>query len=215
MISVNGNAAALVPDGLVMLAEILGAKLEVNLFHRTNERVHRIVECLHEAGAADVLGETAEPLLPLDHERSRAEKDGIYSADVVLVLLEDGDRCTALANMDKIVIAVDLNPLSRTAQTAHVSIVDNLVRAIPNMIEIAKEMKTMTPDEIWTYVENYDNKLVLADALEEIKEHICAVQEELLADETDDDGDLIDEAELKRIEKKKQVILRGADLIME
>ncbi len=236
VISVNGNAAALVPDGLVMLAEILGAKLEVNLFHRTDERVHRIVERLHEAGAADVLGETAEPYLPLDHERSRAEKEGIASADVVLVLLEDGDRCTALADMDKLVIAVDLNPLSRTARTAHVSIIDNIVRVIPNMIEIAKELKTMTPAEIWSYVEDYDNELVLADALEEIKEHIMTVQEDLLTENSDENNDDEDkggsgqsdgpvlltpeeeaafEAEKKRLEDKKKVIMRGADLMMD
>ena len=33
VISVNGNAAALVPGELVELSELVGAVLEVNLFH--------------------------------------------------------------------------------------------------------------------------------------------------------------------------------------
>lgn len=220
VISVNGNAAALVSNGLVTLAEVLGAKLEVNLFHRTNERVERITKHLEEAGATHVLGRTAEPLLALDHDRNRAERDGLYSADVVLVLLEDGDRCNVLTQMDKIVIAVDLNPLSRTARTAHVSIVDNIVRVIPNMIEIAREMKKMTPSEMWSYVDSYDNNIVLADALEEIKEHLFQVQNDLLAG-TDYDPTNIKESaehterEMKRIRKKKEVLMRGADLILE
>jgi 4-phosphopantoate--beta-alanine ligase len=47
------------------------------------------------------------------------------------VPLEDGDRCQALRNMGKTVIVVDLNPLSRTAKSASVSITDNVRRAIP------------------------------------------------------------------------------------
>ena len=54
---------------------------------------------------------------------------------VVLILLEDGDRCEALVAMGKKVIAIDLNPLSRTARKATVSIVDNILRAIPNLTE--------------------------------------------------------------------------------
>lgn len=39
VISVNGNAAALVPGELCELSAVLNAPLEVNLFHRTEERV--------------------------------------------------------------------------------------------------------------------------------------------------------------------------------
>ena len=42
VISINGNVAALVPAGIVSLADKVDAKLEVNLFHRTKERIERI-----------------------------------------------------------------------------------------------------------------------------------------------------------------------------
>jgi 4-phosphopantoate--beta-alanine ligase len=68
-----------------------------------------------------------------DHPRALATKGGIYDADVVLIPQEDGDRCETLTAMGKKVIAIDLNPLSRTARKATVSIVDNILRAMPNV----------------------------------------------------------------------------------
>lgn len=134
VLSVNGNTAVLVPDELADLQKALGCKVEVNLFHRTEERVTKLVGHLEKHGVTNVLGRGAEPTIPgLDHERGRSTREGIYSADVVLVPLEDGDRCQALRNMGKTVIVVDLNPLSRTAKTASVPIVDNVRRAIPNI----------------------------------------------------------------------------------
>ena len=38
VISVNGNAAALVPKEIVKLANIIPAKIEVNIFHQSKER---------------------------------------------------------------------------------------------------------------------------------------------------------------------------------
>ena len=69
----------------------------------------------------------------LSHDRAWCRREGIYSADVVLVPLEDGDRCEALVNMGKTVIAIDLNPLSRTARSATLTIVDELTRALPQI----------------------------------------------------------------------------------
>ena len=43
--------------------------------------------------------------------------------------------------MSKTVVAIDLNPLSRTARTASVTIVDNVVRAIPNIKRWIKKLK--------------------------------------------------------------------------
>ncbi len=51
VVSVNGNAAALVPGELVELAEVTGADLEVNLFNRTEERIEAIADYLREHGA--------------------------------------------------------------------------------------------------------------------------------------------------------------------
>lgn len=50
---------------------------------------------------------------------------------MVLVPLEDGDRTEALRRMGKTVIAIDLNPLSRTSRAANITIVDNVIRAVP------------------------------------------------------------------------------------
>ncbi|MFW6038523.1 MAG: 4-phosphopantoate--beta-alanine ligase, partial [Candidatus Saliniplasma sp.] len=135
VISVNGNVAALVPDSIVKLGEHLDAKLEVNLFHRTEERMEKIEAKLRENGAEKVFGLEPDEKIPgLDHARALCSSEGIYSSDVVLVPLEDGDRAKALSDMGKTVITIDLNPLSRTSQVSDVTIVDNIIRAVPNMI---------------------------------------------------------------------------------
>lgn len=134
VISVNGNVAALAARECVELARVAGAKIEVNLFHRTEKRVRNIITFLEAHGGRSVLGEEAHERIPgLVHERAKCCKEGIYTADVVLVPLEDGDRCEALKRMQKTVITIDLNPFSRTARTADVTIVDNVVRALPNI----------------------------------------------------------------------------------
>ena len=139
VLSVNGNTAVLCAQEVVTLAGLVGARIEVNLFHRTEERVKRIVHLLREAGAGNVLGEEPDARIPgLEHERGKCTEKGIGSADVVLVPLEDGDRALALKKMGKTVICIDLNPLSRTSRTSDVSIVDEVKRAMTNMIEIAK-----------------------------------------------------------------------------
>lgn len=134
VISVNGNVAALAAKECIELARTTGAKIEVNLFHRTEKRIKKIIKFLEEKGGESILGEDARKKIPgLSHGRGRCCEEGIYNADVVLVPLEDGDRCEALKKMGKLVITIDLNPLSRTARTADVTIVDNVVRAIPNI----------------------------------------------------------------------------------
>ncbi|RLM97399.1 4-phosphopantoate--beta-alanine ligase [Haloarcula sp. Atlit-7R] len=142
VISVNGNAAALVPGELVELAEVTGADLEVNLFNRTEERIEAIAEYLREHGATDVKGLTADGRIPgLDHERAKVDADGIGAADVVLVPLEDGDRAEALGEMGKTELVIDLNPQSRSAEVAAVPIIDNIIRAIPNITEHARDLR--------------------------------------------------------------------------
>lgn len=136
VISINGNVAALVPEEIVKLGKRLDAKLEVNLFHRTDERINKIKRVLEKNGAERVYGLDPEENIPgLDHKRALCSYEGIYTSDVVLVPLEDGDRAQALKDMDKKVITIDLNPLSRTSKAADITIVDNIIRAVPNMIE--------------------------------------------------------------------------------
>ncbi len=169
VISVNGNAAALVPGELVELSTSLDAPLEVNLFYRTEERVLKIIEHLKAHGARRVLGADPDASIPgLSSERGRVCSEGIYSADVVFVPLEDGDRCEALAAMGKQVIAVDLNPLSRTARCATVPIIDNITRAVPSIINSVRELKEQPEVYLQEIVAGYNNKKGLDAALEKI-----------------------------------------------
>ncbi len=156
VLSVNGNVAALVPEELVDLAETTGADLEVNLFNRTEQRVAAIADHLREHGANSVRGEAADARIPgLDHERAKVDADGIYDADVVLVPLEDGDRAEALGEMGKTELVVDLNPMSRSAEVAAVPIVDNVVRALPNITAHARELRK-TERDLDAVVANFD-----------------------------------------------------------
>jgi 4-phosphopantoate--beta-alanine ligase len=161
VISVNGNVASLCAKEIVELAEVTNASIEVNLFYRTLGRELAIEKLLLTNGAKNVLGvgSRASATIPeLMSERRRVDPDGIYAADVILIPLEDGDRAEALVKMGKKVIAIDLNPLSRTAQKAHVTIVDNVVRAIPRMVRIAKQMKRMKRRELQRIAEFDNNK---------------------------------------------------------
>lgn len=168
VISVNGNVAALVPKNIVKLAERLNAKLEVNLFHRTEERIKRIADKLKENGADHIYGLEPDQEIPgLDHARALCSYDGIYSADVVLVPLEDGDRAEALSDMGKTVITIDLNPMSRTSKTSDITIVDNLTRAIKNMLELEPSEKDFNNEEnlssVLKYMSNRLDKLAEED----------------------------------------------------
>jgi len=164
VISVNGNAAALVPGELVELAGVTGADLEVNLFNRTGERIEAIADYLREHGADEIKGLTADGRIPgLDHERAKVDADGIGDADVVLVPLEDGDRAEALGEMGKTELVVDLNPLSRSAQVATVPIVDNIIRAIPNITAHARELAS-DPEARREAIDGFDAEEALTAA---------------------------------------------------
>ena len=170
IISVNGNTAALCPRATVELAKATGAAIEVNLFYRTEERERAIKAELEMHGADNVfgVGPRASATIPeLQSERRRVDPDGIYSADTVFVPLEDGDRAEALVKMGKRVITVDLNPLSRTAKAAHVTIVDNIVRAMPAVVEAAREIKGGRA--LKKIVDGFDNKKNLRESLKIIR----------------------------------------------
>ena len=131
VISVNGNMAALCARELVELAEALKAPLEVNLFYRSRERVKSVARLLEEAGGQRILaGEPQVELPGLESPRRLVSREGIYSADVVFMGIEDGDRVEALRRQGKSVITVDLNPLSRSAVKASITIVDNVVSCL-------------------------------------------------------------------------------------
>jgi 4-phosphopantoate--beta-alanine ligase len=171
VLSVNGNVAALVPDDFVELADVTDADLEVNLFNRTEERMQTIADHLRTHGASDVKGLTADEHIPgLDHERGKVDSDGIYAADVVLVPLEDGDRAEALAAMGKTELVIDLNPLSRSPQTATVPIIDNAIRAISNITDHARDLSGRSREELESIVEEFDRDKALSEAERAIRE---------------------------------------------
>jgi 4-phosphopantoate--beta-alanine ligase len=173
-LSVNGNVAALVPGEMVELAKAIKAPLEVNLFHRTEDRVGKIADLLRSLGEVTVLGENPDVAVPgLEHARAKATRGGIYDADVVLIPLEDGDRCEALVKMGKKVIAIDLNPLSRTSRMATISIVDNIVRAVPNLASDVRELSWLPKGDLKKIMEDYDNNKILCQAVEEIQAHLA------------------------------------------
>ncbi len=165
VISVNGNTAALAADLLAPLQEVSHARVEVNLFHRTEERMQKITRLLRDHGVSVATGEP-ERLLPLSHDRAFCLRDGIFSADVILVPLEDGDRCQALTALGKTVITIDLNPLSRTARSASLTVVDELTRALPHVTAFCT---ALLPDDAESLARSCENRRFLADALEEMK----------------------------------------------
>jgi 4-phosphopantoate--beta-alanine ligase len=166
VLSVNGNVAALVPGELVELADVLDAKLEANIFYRSEDRVERIVRALQDEGATGVLGADPDARIDgLEGPRGLCSKEGIFCADVVFVPLEDGDRTEALKGAGKDIVTVDLNPLSRTAVAADVSIIDNVVRAVPAMISVAKEMRGESREKLEEIITSYDNRKTMSDAL--------------------------------------------------
>lgn len=175
VISVNGNIAALCPKEIVKLAKQTGSKLEVNLFYSNERRKKAIVKTLKNNGARDVLGikQSSKAILSgLDSARRFVDKDGIFASDVVIVPLEDGDRTLALRKAGKIVITFDLNPLSRTAQTANITIVDNVTRSMNLLIENCKKLSNKNKKTLKKMVENFDNKKSLSNSINEIKNNL-------------------------------------------
>ncbi len=163
VISVNGNVVALVADELVKLSEALGAPLEVNIFHASKLREEAIRSCLQEHGAGEVLMPTKDAELDfIDSNRKFVHPEGIYKADAIFVPLEDGDRCQALRQMGKAVVTVDLNPMSRTSRTASITIVDNVVRALPLLLARVRAPPASRYDQ---FTADFDN-LAHLDAAE-------------------------------------------------
>lgn len=149
VISVNGNAAVLCPREIIALRKALpNSAIEVNLFYRSHSRLQKIKKLFAGFGEK-ILGadrKSQTKIASLGSARAVVDKNGIAAADTVLVMLEDGDRTEALRNLGKFVIAVDLNPLSRTSRKACITIVDNVTRAVPllgaEIRKLKKENKT-------------------------------------------------------------------------
>ena len=95
--------------------------------------------------------------------------NGIYKADVIMLTMEDGDRTQALLDMGKKVIALDINPLSKTAKTADITIVDNVIRVMPTMIDTITALKREKDiDHLQNIIDEFDNRRNLANSLKVI-----------------------------------------------
>ncbi len=169
VLSINGNIAILCPSEIVEVCEITDMAMEVNLFYRKSGRLKAIEEHLTKFGATNILGldnDFSDTIDELSSFRRIVDKRGIKTADTVLVPLEDGDRTLALKRVGKKVITVDLNPLSRTAQEADITIIDNVIRVFPILLEEYKKIKDRSEAE--QILENYDNEEILSKAISEI-----------------------------------------------
>jgi len=175
VVSVNGNACALVAKDLVSLSETARTPLEINLFYYAREREDAILKSLRRAGAKKVLGTHDRPsttIPELSSNRRKVDTEGIARADVVLVPLEDGDRTEALRAMGKFVIAIDLNPMSRTATHANITVVDNIVRILPFMNELAREMKSLPREDLKRMASEFNNHTNLSESVRLIMVHL-------------------------------------------
>jgi 4-phosphopantoate--beta-alanine ligase len=185
IISVNGNTVVLAGKSLIRVAAVLNCPIEVNIYYRTEERISKLNSFLEKqkeivsqeknpdnwigdwnsaVKSVEILGKEGDGRIQgLEGPRSICSSQGIEKADVILVPLEDGDRCEALVNLGKQVLVVDLNPLSRTAKMATITIVDEISRAAELLLEYAinKEEKSA----------KWNNQGILNDALKIIAEN--------------------------------------------
>ena len=168
VISVNGNVVALAGKEILTLANHLRCPVEVNIFYRTPERMEALLSHLQEIKQQEqldvtILGAEPDARIPgLEGPRANCVNAGIFESDVILVPLEDGDRCEALVAMGKTVIVIDLNPLSRTAQMASVTIVDELSRVVNNMNNLLESSEQISLSH------SYDNQEIVQQSLEHI-----------------------------------------------
>ena len=168
VLSVNGNVAALAADEMLRLGSALNCPVEVNIFYRTPERMAAILGHLEARKSAlglsvNVLGHAPDATIPgLKGPRANCHRDGILNSDAILVPLEDGDRCEALVAMGKNVLVIDLNPLSRSAQQATVTMVDELSRVLNNMLGL------LAGDERPVVDPAYDHRAVLDEVIQTV-----------------------------------------------
>lgn len=176
ILSINGNLAALCPEDIKKLQNSSPLKMEVNLFYRSRKREKAIAKQLKTWGVHSVLGlkkRDCVTLSSIDHARRIVDRNGIALADTVLIPLEDGDRAQALVKEGKKTIVVDLNPLSRTAQSGTITIVDNIVRVMPLLVEKLNSIKNISSEARKKIINSFDNQTILKEAEETIRRTPC------------------------------------------
>ena len=172
VISTNGNFAVLCPKEIITLSKTIPAKIEVNTFYGPKKRNKNIKDFLIKHNAKEVLMPEKPLIKYIASNRRFCNPNGIYKADVVFVPLEDGDRCEALIKMGKKVITIDLNPLSRTAQKANITIVDNVIRAMSLIIKEVNNLKKYNKNYLIKIIRSYNNKRILSESLRFIHKNL-------------------------------------------
>ncbi|OED30143.1 phosphopantothenate/pantothenate synthetase [Methanosphaera sp. WGK6] len=171
VLSVNGNTTALVSKEVAELSKLLDIPVEINLYYRTPERIRNIEKVYNNLGVKELLGTDDDDFIDtpnLNGPRSPVSIEGIRKADLVFIPLEDGDRAEKLSALNKNIINIDLNPLSRTAQTSTVTIVDNIVRAMPAIITSINKYIDYDKKNLQEKIDNFDNKINLNNAIQDI-----------------------------------------------
>jgi 4-phosphopantoate--beta-alanine ligase len=169
VLSLNGNAIALAAREFLTIASQLDCPIEINIFYRTPQRMGALLAHLKLLNTnleldVEILGATPNARIPgLEGPRAACQQEGIMEADVILVPLEDGDRCEALVAMGKEVLVIDLNPLSRSARTGTVTVVDEVTRMAKNLIQLIPQKPEVT---------DWNNDKGLQDSLDHIAKSI-------------------------------------------
>lgn len=175
VITINGNVAGLIGLELAAFAKKHPwLMFELNLFHYSPERAERIMSYLRSVGLTEIIQFADSPspvVLPgTDSKRRFMHPEGCAIADVILVALEDGDRCKALVDYGKKVIAIDLNPLSRTAQFAHVTIVNELARSLPLLDQQLTLDASLSRSDLDARLARFNNPTELSNAITAIRD---------------------------------------------
>lgn len=134
--------------------------------------MEKLIAFMESKGAADVLGRDPDAKIEgLSHARALCTTEGVFSSDVILVPIEDGDRAEALVAMGKKVISIDLNPLSRTSKAASVPISDEIGRALDNIRRHVEELRGNGP-EIDRIISSYSAEKTRKDTIDYICEYL-------------------------------------------
>lgn len=171
VLSVNGNTTALVAEDIAELSSLLDIPVEINLYYRTPERIRNIERVYKNLGVKELLGTDDDDFIDtpdLNGPRSPVSIDGISKADLVFIPLEDGDRAEKLAALKKDIVNVDLNPLSRTAVTSTVTIVDNIVRVMPLLIDAVRRNEDVDRKVLLEKIDSFSNRENLDKAISDI-----------------------------------------------
>lgn len=171
VLSVNGNTTALVAEDIATLSKLLDIPVEINLYYRTPERVKNIEKVYCELNVKEILGTNEDEFIDtpdLNGPRSPVSIDGINKSDLIFIPLEDGDRAEKLVQLGKETVNIDLNPLSRTAQTSTVTIVDNIVRVMPLLIKSVETLMNSDKKTLLEKINEFNNKENLNTAIQDI-----------------------------------------------